>query len=129
MTTAGIPPQRDACNVPLYRNFFILTNDYGIFAYPYYIIDWNLTYKSTSSDAEALKHSIEASQARYAQTPGLAVETTLSGRELTVKIKTTPRETAEYFLGAYIVEDDIYTEQSGCRRRHDDAAERGLTTA
>ena len=49
----------DACNVPLYRNFFILTNDYGIFAYPYYIIDWNLTYKSTSSDAEALKHSIE----------------------------------------------------------------------
>lgn len=103
----------DACNVPLYRNFFILTNDYGIFAYPYYIIDWNLTYKSTSSDAEALKHSIEASQARYAQTPGLAVETTLSGRELTVKIKTTPRETAEYFLGAYIVEDDIYTEQSG----------------
>ena len=55
----------DACNVPLYRNFFILTNDYGIFAYPYYIIDWNLTYKSTSSDAEALKHSIEASQARY----------------------------------------------------------------
>ena len=60
----------DACNVPLYRNFFILTNDYGIFAYPYYIIDWNLTYKSTSSDAEALKHSIEASQARYAQTPG-----------------------------------------------------------
>ena len=73
----------------------------------------DLTYKSTSSDAEALKHSIEASQARYAQTPGLAVETTLSGRELTVKIKTTPRETAEYFLGAYIVEDDIYTEQSG----------------
>lgn len=30
-----------------------------------------------------------------------------------MKIKTTPRETAEYFLGAYIVEDDIYTEQSG----------------
>lgn len=105
----------DACNVPIsmYRNFFILTNDYEIFAYPFYIIDWNLTYKSTNGDAEALKHNVEASQARYDKTPGLAVETTLSGRDLTVKIKTTPRETAEYFLGAYIVEDDIYTEQSG----------------
>lgn len=105
----------DACNVSvsMYRNFFIFSNDYGLYAYPFYIIDWNLTYTSTSGDAEALQHSVEASQARYDKTPGLAVETTLSGRDLTVKIKTTPRETAEYFLGAYIVEDDIYTEQSG----------------
>ena len=105
----------DACNVPvpIYRHFFILNNDYALHAYPFYIVDWNASYSSVNSKTEELKNKVEASQARYSHTPGLAAETALSGRDLTVKIRTTPREAAEYLLGVYIVEDNIHTKQAG----------------
>lgn len=112
--------RNDACNVDFKDQFDIILQDYNFFQYPVYVIDWNATYAKDDSmmnlevGAPKIVHDVEASQARYekSKTPGLAIETSLSGRDLSIKIKTTPRETGEYLLGVYFIEDGVETEQT-----------------
>lgn len=103
----------DALNTGLWQSYYMAMNDYDFYSYPVYIIDWNKSYNSTNPNRDEMSLFITASQASYANTPGLAIETTLTSRTLDVTIRTTPRETAEYYLGAYVVEDNIYAEQQG----------------
>ncbi len=104
---------------PVSGYFATLMSDYGMHAYPYYVIDWNDTYKSSSAmhnvdtAGAEMVHFIEASQARYEPTPGLAVATTLSGRDLSVAVRVTVREEADYRIGVLLLEDGIETPQTG----------------
>lgn len=110
----------DACDVKFKDQFDIILADYKFYSYPVFIIDWNKTYAKDDSmmnlqeGAPKIVNAVEASQARYesAKTPGLAIETSLSGRDLSIKIKTTPRETGDYLLGVYFIEDGVETEQT-----------------
>ncbi len=104
---------------PVSGYFMAFFSDYGLHAYPYYVVDWNDAYKSDAAmhnvdtAGAEMAHAIEASQARYESTPGLAVATTLAGRDLSVAVRVTAREQAGYYLGVLLVEDGIETEQTG----------------
>lgn len=104
---------------PVSGYFTAFFSDYGLHAYPYYIVDWNDAYKSDTAmhnvdvTGAEMAHAVEASQARYDRTPGLAVATTLAGRDLSVTVGVTAREQADYRIGVLLVEDGIETEQTG----------------
>lgn len=110
----------DECNVEIVYSSLLAGqgSDLEFYNFPFYIIDWNYTYSSQSPSpnitkaAEALAHEIAASQASYTKTPGLAAETTLTGRTLSIKLKVTPRETGEYLLGGLFVVDGVKTLQT-----------------
>lgn len=112
--------RNDACDVAFQDQFDIILEDYHFYSYPLFIIDWNKTYAkddsmfNTEKSAPLIVNAVEASQARYesSKTPGLAIETSLSGRDLSINIKTIPRETGEYLLGVYFIEDGVETEQN-----------------
>lgn len=80
---------------------------------PAYVMDWNANFASNSmfANLEAstpdMVADIRASQQTDTATAGIAVATTLSGRELAVTIRVTAREAQEYWLGAVLVEDNI----------------------
>lgn len=117
----------DALDVDFYQPFYDLpramraNTDLYFNNYPWYIIDWNATYASdgdarqTEAKAEEISHSVNASQASLSKSkvPGLAIATTLSGRQLDMTIKATVREEGEYLLGAVLVEDNKLAEQMG----------------
>lgn len=92
-------------------------NHFGYTGIPQYIVDWNKAFKKAENmgtiqnGGAILARRVEAAQATYDMTPGLAAETTLTGRTFTMKLKTTPRETAEYLLGAIFVVDGQKTKQ------------------
>lgn len=107
--------------------------------YPWYIIDWNANFASdgdahnTDAKAEEISHSINASLASLSKSkvPGLAVATTLSGRELSLTVKATVREEGEYLLGAVLVEDNKLAEQMGADNNemvHMNIAQMTITT-
>lgn len=110
----------DECNVEIeYASLLAgVGSDLEFYNYPFYIIDWNYTYSNQSPSAnkvkaaETLAHEIAASQASYTKTPGLAAETSLAGRTLSIKLKVTPRETGEYLLGGLFVVDGVKTLQT-----------------
>lgn len=118
-------PPKDDCNVEYLKPFDFMLEDFGFATIPSYVVDWNRSYAKqnvgdlggggVTAKAKELAHSIEASQARYggALTPGIALETSLSGRNLNVNVKITPREAAEYYLGLLFIEDNLETYQNG----------------
>ena len=80
---------------------------------PAYVLDWNADFCSNSMFANLevstpeMVADIRNVQAADAATAGIAVATTLAGRELSVTIHVTAREAQEYWLGAVLVEDRI----------------------
>ena len=80
---------------------------------PAYVLDWNADFSSNSmfANLEASTPEMVADirdvQAADAATAGIAVATSLAGRELSVTIRVTAREGQEYWLGAVLVEDHI----------------------
>lgn len=108
----------DACESEISSHWNVIASDFEIRLYPRFIVDWNIAYSQTDNmeaievTAGKMANLVGASQASYDMTPGLAAETTLTGRTLSMKFKTTPRETGEYMLGAIFVVDGLKTIQT-----------------
>lgn len=117
----------DACEVNLWQPFYYIPDaietalNIYFNNFPYYIIDWNANYAedpgtvwNIEEGATAISHYVTASLASLPKSsvPGLAITTQLSGRDLSMTIKTTPRVEGEYLLGAVLVEDNKLTIQA-----------------
>lgn len=107
--------------------------------FPWYVIDWNANYASdgdarkTEEKAAEISHSVSASQASLSKSkvPGLAISTSLSGRELSMTVKATVREEGEYLLGAVLVEDNKWGTQYGAENNemyHNNIGQMSITT-
>lgn len=116
--TAAFHNKESSPQVTWYEAFNELTSDYAIRTMPTYILNWDAsriqagvaTYEETPLIIEA---SIEAALQAIEGVPGIAIETSLSGRQLSITFKTTPTLAGEYLLNLIFVEDNVYAQQSG----------------
>lgn len=98
------------------NQYKILTDTYdNVFwgQIPAYTVDWNTDYTTQSWSANpetngpGMAGYVESSRTFDPLTPGIAVTSSLSGRELTVEVRIASKENSEYFLGMALVEDGI----------------------
>ena len=89
--------------------------DYYIEYIPTCVVDFDSELQVVGAEQPAMQRLFDKSLSRvpYSKTPGLAIETSLDGRELSFTIKYNVREDGEYLLGCYFIEDGVQTYQSG----------------
>ena len=106
----------DECGVSAWTPFETMLQDYNFYNVPNYVIDWNMAYTSGASYSTiGIANQTKAWQAKYApeKTPGLAIESSLNGHELSMKLMLTTRVEGTYLLGLYILESGFETYQHG----------------
>ena len=89
------------------------TADFGVTGIPTCVIDLNSSLLEVNPVLAKLNPLLAQSlSSDPAKTPGIAIESKLSGRTINCTVKTTSHEDAEYMIGVFFVEDGVVTQQS-----------------
>ena len=94
----------------IYKNSM---KDFSFSGIPSYVIDMDLDLFYDNPYLENLNPRLAKSLGSDpSKTPGIAIESTLSGRTINCTVKTTSHEDAEYMIGVFFVEDGVTTQQT-----------------
>ena len=90
-------------------------SDYNIWGIPGCVIDFDKDLSSVGAVEEYVEKYIKTSLVRNdaGKVPGIKISTSLSGRTLSYKVESAIRETGDYLLGLFFVENGLLTYQSG----------------
>lgn len=116
--TAAFHGKDSSPQVTWYEAFNEITSDYVIRSMPTYVLNWDKNHmrSGVASYEETpllIKEDIEKALQSTNGVPGIAIETSLSGRNLSITFKTTPTAAGEYALNLLFIEDNVYAKQSG----------------
>ena len=105
----------DACYIgkQAYDIFSYSTMNFGIRGLPSCMLDLDMNLKQEGSDAKSLEALCAAALATIdeGKVPGLKISSSLDNRTLSFTVDVDIRESGEYLLGVYLLEDNLMTPQ------------------